>query len=82
MRTPGKANLSAPHIILYSEDRINITITQNMIATWNAISNAFAQAKGGIPFAPANTRELTVLNDIGHTSRVELLIQEQVSNVF
>lgn len=49
-----------------------------MIATWNAISNAFTQARGGIPFVPTNTRELTVLNDIGHASRVELLIQEQV----
>nr|XP_012219129.1 PREDICTED: vacuolar protein sorting-associated protein 13A-like isoform X1 [Linepithema humile] len=78
VRAPGRTNLSAPHIILYSEDRINITITQNMIATWNAISSAFAQAKGGIPFVPANTRELTVLNDIGHASRVELLVQEQV----
>lgn len=73
-----KKNLSAPHIILYSEDKINITITQDMIATWNAISNAFTQARGGILFVPTNTRELTVLNDIGHASRVELLVQEQV----
>lgn len=36
------------------------------------------QARGGIPFVPHNTRELTVLNDIGHASRVELLVQEQV----
>lgn len=49
-----------------------------MITTWNAMSNAFARVKGGIPFVPANTRELTVLNDIGHASRVELLVQEQV----
>lgn len=49
-----------------------------MIATWNAMSSAFARVKGGIPFVPANTRELTVLNDIGHASRVELLVQEQV----
>lgn len=77
-RAPVKTNLSAPHIILYSEDRINITITQDMIATWNAISNAFTQARGGIPFVPPNTRELIVLNDIGHASRVELLVQEQV----
>lgn len=49
-----------------------------MIATWNAMSNAFARVKGGIPFVPANTRELTVLNDIGHPSRVELLVQEQM----
>lgn len=49
-----------------------------MIATWNVISNAFTQARGGIPFVPTNTRELTVLNDIGHASRVELLVQEQV----
>ncbi|EFN62404.1 Vacuolar protein sorting-associated protein 13A [Camponotus floridanus] len=77
-RASGKINLFAPHIILYSEDKINITITENMIATWNAMSNAFARVKGGIPFVPANTRELTVLNDIGHASRVELLVQEQV----
>lgn len=51
-----------------------------MIATWNAISSAFTQAKGGIPYVIANTRELTVLNDIGHASRVELLMQEQVNN--
>lgn len=49
-----------------------------MIATWNAISNAFTQARVGIPFVPTNTRELNVLNDIGHASRVELLVQEQV----
>lgn len=67
-----------PYIILYSEEKVNITITQDMIATWNAISNAFTQAWGGIPFVPTNTRELTVLNDIGHASRVELLVQEQV----
>lgn len=73
-----KANLFAPHIILYSEDKINITITENMIATWNAMSNAFARVKGGIPFVPTNTRELIVLNDIGHASRVELLVQEEV----
>jgi len=73
-----KTNLFAPYIIVYSEDKVNITITQDMIATWNAISNAFMQAKGGIPFVPTNTRELTVLNDIGHASRVELLVQEQV----
>lgn len=79
--TPAKMNLSAPHIILYTEDKINITITQNMIETWNAITSAFAQAKGGLPFVPANTRELTVLNDIGHTSRIELLVQEEV-NIF
>ncbi|XP_011865236.1 PREDICTED: vacuolar protein sorting-associated protein 13A-like isoform X2 [Vollenhovia emeryi] len=77
-RTPAKTqNLSAPHIILYSEDTVNITITQDMIATWSAISNAFTQARGGIPFVPTNTRELTMLNDIGHASRVELLAQEE-----
>ncbi|XP_072752571.1 intermembrane lipid transfer protein VPS13A [Anoplolepis gracilipes] len=76
-RAPVKTNLFAPHIILYSEDKINITITENMLATWNAMSSAFARVKGGIPFVPANTRELTVLNDIGHASRVELLLQEQ-----
>lgn len=42
------------------------------------MSNAFTQARGGIPFVPTNTRELTVLNDIGHASRVELLVQEQL----
>ncbi|KAL6266414.1 hypothetical protein P5V15_003265 [Pogonomyrmex californicus] len=77
-RTPTKMNLSAPYIIFYSEDKINITITQDMIATCNAISNAFTQARGGIPFVPINTQELTVVNDIGHASRVELLVQEQV----
>lgn len=77
-RATAKLNLFAPHIILYSEDKINITITENMISTWNAISNAFARVKGGIPFVPASTRELTILNDIGHASRVELLVQEQV----
>ncbi|KYM95926.1 Vacuolar protein sorting-associated protein 13C [Cyphomyrmex costatus] len=75
---PTKTNLTAPYIIVYSENKVNITITQDMIATWNAISNAFTQARGGIPFVPTNTRELTVLNDIGHASRVELLVQEQV----
>ncbi|KAG5314184.1 VP13A protein, partial [Acromyrmex insinuator] len=75
---PTKTNLTAPYIIIYSENKVNITITQDMIATWNAISNAFTQARGGIPFVPTNTRELTVLNDIGHASRVELLVQEQV----
>jgi len=53
-----------------------------MIAIWNAISNAFAQAKSGISFVPSNTRELTILNNIGHASRVELLIQEQVNGVY
>lgn len=75
---PAKMSVCAPHIILYTEDKINITITQNMIETWNAIMSAFAQAKGGFPFVPANTRELTILNDIGHASRIELLVQEQV----
>ncbi|EZA49615.1 Vacuolar protein sorting-associated protein 13A [Ooceraea biroi] len=78
IRAPTKANLSIPHIILYSENKLNITITQNMLATWDALSSAFAQAKGGIPFVPANTRELTILNAIGHASRVELLAQEQI----
>ncbi|XP_020288636.1 vacuolar protein sorting-associated protein 13A-like isoform X2 [Pseudomyrmex gracilis] len=78
LRTPAKTTLSTPHIVLYTEDKINITITQNMITAWNAILSAFTQAKGGIPFVPINTRELTVLNDIGHASRVELLVQEQV----
>jgi len=82
MRIPMKTNLLIPHIILYSEDKLNITITQNMIAIWNAISNAFAQAKGGIPFVSSNTRELTILNDIGHASRIELLIQEQVNGIY
>ena len=63
---------------MYSENKVNITITQDMIATWNAISNAFTQARNGIPFVPTNMRELTMLNDIGHASRVELLVQEQV----
>lgn len=76
-----RATPSAPHIVLYSEEKLNITITQNMIATWDEISSAFAQAKGGIPSVPANTRELTVLNDIGHASRVELLVQEQVNRI-
>lgn len=75
--TPAKTNVSAPHIIVYSEDKINITITQDMIAIWNAILNAYTQARGGILFVPTNTRELTVLNDIGHASRVELLVQEE-----
>ncbi|XP_011135861.2 vacuolar protein sorting-associated protein 13C-like isoform X2 [Harpegnathos saltator] len=75
---PAKMNLSAPHIILYTEEKINITVTQNMIETWNAIMSAFVQAKGGLPFVPTNTRGLTVLNDIGHASRIELLVQEQV----
>lgn len=78
---PAKTTLSTPHIVLYSEDKINITITQNMITAWNAILSAFTQAKSGIPFVPVNTRELTLLNDIGHASRVELLVQEQVNNI-
>lgn len=77
-RVLAKTNLTAPHIIVYSEEKVNITITQDMIATWNAILNAFTQARGGIPFVSTSTRELTVLNDIGHASRVELLVQEQV----
>lgn len=79
VRAPTKTNLSASYIILCAEDKLNITITQNMITTWNAISSAFAQAKSGFPFIPANTRELTVLNDIGYASRVELLVQELVN---
>lgn len=82
MRAPAKTNLLVPYIILYTKDKINITITQNMIATCNAISNAFTQAKGGFSFIPTNTRELTILNDIGHTSRVELLSQQQVNKNF
>ncbi|XP_012533549.1 vacuolar protein sorting-associated protein 13A isoform X2 [Monomorium pharaonis] len=78
VHAPPKTNCTASHIIVYSEDKVNITITQDMITTWNVILNAFTQARGGIPFVPANTRELTVLNDIGHASRVELLVQEQV----
>ncbi|XP_077263954.1 intermembrane lipid transfer protein VPS13A isoform X2 [Temnothorax americanus] len=77
-RPPTKTTLTAPYIILCSEEKINITITHDMIATWNAMSNAFTQARVGIPFVPTNARELTVLNDIGHASRVELLVHEQV----
>ncbi|XP_070527175.1 intermembrane lipid transfer protein VPS13A isoform X2 [Cardiocondyla obscurior] len=79
-RAPVKISpsFSASYIIVYSEEKVNITITQDMITTWNTISNAFTQARGGIPFVPTNTRELTILNDIGYASRVELLVQEEI----
>lgn len=41
--------------------------------------NAFKQATSGIPIVPTSMKKLNLQNDIGHESRIELLVPDEVS---
>lgn len=67
------------YIIISSEDVINFTITPSNLAIMNMIIDAFVEFKNGIPIIPTNISEINLQNNIGHASRVELLVQEEVN---
>ncbi|XP_014604811.1 PREDICTED: vacuolar protein sorting-associated protein 13C-like [Polistes canadensis] len=69
---------TATYIIISTEDVINFTITPSNLAIMNMIIDAFVEVKNGMPIIPTNISEINLQNNIGHASRVELLVQEQV----
>ncbi|XP_076243831.1 intermembrane lipid transfer protein VPS13A [Calliopsis andreniformis] len=71
-----KSNDLAAYITISTEDKLNIVITPNLIAITDIIINAFQQATSGIPIVPTNIKKLNLQNDIGHESRIELLVLE------
>lgn len=72
----------AVYITVSTEDKLNIVITSNLIAVMDIIVNAFQQAAGGIPIIPAPMRKLNLQNHIGHESRLELIVSEEVGIFF
>ncbi|KAK2588797.1 hypothetical protein KPH14_001672 [Odynerus spinipes] len=76
--TQIKMGHTAMYIIISSEDVINFTITPNNLKIVNMIVDAFIEAKNGIPIMPTNISETNLQNNIGHASRVELVIQEEI----
>ncbi|XP_047356214.1 vacuolar protein sorting-associated protein 13C-like isoform X2 [Vespa velutina] len=66
------------YIIISSEDIINFTITPSNLAIMNMIIDSFVEVKNGIPIIPTNINEINLQNNIGHASRIELLVQEEI----
>lgn len=62
-----------------AEDKLNVVVTPNLIAVTDIIVNAFQQATSGIPTLLTSIKKLNLQNDIGHESRIELLLSEDVS---
>ncbi|CAL7940918.1 unnamed protein product [Xylocopa violacea] len=71
-----KSNDQAVYIIISAEDKLNIVITPNLITVVDIIVNAFQQATSGIPIVLTSMKKLNLQNDIGHESRIELLVAE------
>lgn len=78
--TQIKTAQTTMYIIISTEDIINFTITPSNLAIMNMIIDAFVEVKNGIPIIPTNISEINLQNNIGHASRVELLVQEEVNN--
>lgn len=78
VRTLAEPSSLANYVIISAEDRINFTVTQNTITILDIILNIFSKNKTGIPIVPTNAGKLSLINDIGHSSRVELIAEEQV----
>lgn len=74
-----KSNDLAAYITVSTEDKLNVVITPNLIAIADIVTNAFQQATSGIPIVPTSIKKLNLHNDIGHESRIELLVSEDVS---
>ncbi|XP_076670615.1 intermembrane lipid transfer protein VPS13A isoform X2 [Andrena cerasifolii] len=71
-----KSNDTAVYITVSAEDKLNVVVTPNLIAVTDIIVNAFQQATSGIPTLLTSIKKLNLKNDIGHESRIELLISE------
>ncbi|XP_028982314.1 vacuolar protein sorting-associated protein 13A [Diachasma alloeum] len=76
-RTLAEPSPLANYIIISAEDRINFTVTQNTITILDIILNIFTKNKTGIPIVPTNAGKLSLMNEIGHTSRIELIAEEK-----
>ncbi|CAK9828583.1 Intermembrane lipid transfer protein VPS13A [Anthophora retusa] len=72
-----KSNDITVYITVSAEDKLNVVITPNLITVIDITMNAFQQATSGIPIIPTNMKKLNLQNDIGHESRIELLISEE-----
>ncbi|XP_011303575.1 vacuolar protein sorting-associated protein 13C [Fopius arisanus] len=67
----------ANYIVISAEDRINFTVTQNTITILDIILNIFTKNQTGIPIVPTNAGKLSLINEIGHASRIELIAEEK-----
>ncbi|XP_024221985.1 vacuolar protein sorting-associated protein 13C [Bombus impatiens] len=72
-----KSNDTAVYIIVSTEEKLNVVITPNLIIVVDIIMNAFKQATSGIPIVPTSMKKLNLQNDIGHESRIELLVPDE-----
>ncbi|XP_015437338.1 PREDICTED: vacuolar protein sorting-associated protein 13A-like [Dufourea novaeangliae] len=77
---PIKSNDLAVYITVSAEDKLNLIVTPNLIAVTDIIMNAFHQATSGIPIIPSSVKKLNLHNDIGHESRIELLVSDDGNN--
>lgn len=75
-------NHLATYVILDAKDKLNFTITPNTINTCSAILSSFVKSSSGIPIIATNAGKLTLRNDIGYASKVELLSIEEVTPQF
>ncbi|XP_017890538.1 vacuolar protein sorting-associated protein 13C-like [Ceratina calcarata] len=75
-----KSNDVAVYIVVVAEDKFNLVITPNLITVIDIFLNAFQRATSGIPTVPPNTKKLNLHNNIGHESRIELLVPENEIN--
>ncbi|XP_046422194.1 vacuolar protein sorting-associated protein 13A-like isoform X1 [Neodiprion fabricii] len=77
-----KENHLATYMILDAKDKLNFTITPNTIHTFSTILSSILKSSSGIPIIATNAGKLTLRNDIGYASKVELLkIDEENSKI-
>ncbi|XP_048515019.1 intermembrane lipid transfer protein VPS13C-like isoform X2 [Athalia rosae] len=72
-----KENHFATYIIIDAKDRLNFTVTPNTMNTCSAILSSFLKSSNGIPIVATNAGKLTLRNDIGYASKVELLTVDE-----
>ena len=67
------------YVVVSAEEKLNVMITPNLIIVVDIVASAFQQAASGIPTVPTGMKKLNLQNDIGHESRIELLVPDEVS---
>ncbi|KAK9294042.1 hypothetical protein QLX08_011233 [Tetragonisca angustula] len=72
-----KSNDTAVYVVVSAEEKLNVVITPNSIIVVDIIASAFHQAASGIPTMPTGMKKLNLQNDIGHESRIELLVPDE-----
>ncbi|XP_044592317.1 vacuolar protein sorting-associated protein 13A-like isoform X2 [Cotesia glomerata] len=72
-----KSDCWANYIIINAEERLNFTVTKNTIDIFDIILELFSKSCTEIPIVPTNVGKLSLLNKIGHTSKIELRAEEK-----